>query len=127
MVDRVSDAINTIKTHENVGREECTVQYTKFIKAILDVMKKESYIGDFEEVSDGKFKKLKIKLVRRINDIGTIKPRTAVTTNEIQKYETRYIPSKDFGVLIMSTSQGMMTNREAKEKGIGGRLVAYVY
>ena len=127
MVDRVADAINTIKTNERIGRMECVLDSTKLIKSLLEVMKRESYIQDYSEYTEGKFKKLRVKLSNRINNVGVIKPRNAVTAREIQSYETRFIPSRDFGILIISTSQGMLTNREAKQKNIGGRLVAYVY
>ncbi|MDE1834932.1 MAG: 30S ribosomal protein S8, partial [Candidatus Micrarchaeota archaeon] len=69
----------------------------------------------------------KITLSKRINDIGVIKPRYPITLTDIQKFETRYIPSKDFGILIVSTPKGIMTNRQARENHIGGRLIAYVY
>ena len=127
MADRVADAINKIKTDERIGRAECVLESTKLIRAILDVMKKESYIQDYEEFTEGKFRKLKVRLSNRINNIGVIKPRIAVASREIQGYETRYIPSRDFGILILSTSNGLMTNRQAKEKNVGGRLLAYVY
>ncbi len=127
MVDRIADAINTIKTNERIGREACVLESTKFIRAILDVMKRESYIHSYEEFTDGKFKKVKVRLSNKINNIGVIKPRYAVTSKQLQSYETRYIPSRDFGILILSTPQGLMTNREAKAKNFGGRLVAYMY
>ena len=44
-----------------------------------------------------------------------------------EKFERRYLPAKGFGILIVSTSIGMMTNEEAKIKMIGGKLLAYVY
>ena len=112
-MDRFADAINMIKTHERMGREECTVNSTKLLKSVLEAMKKESYIKDYEEFKDGKVMKIRIKLSNRINSIGVIKPRYAVKKDTIQKYESRYIPSKDFGILVLSTPQGMLTNREA--------------
>ncbi|MGC8571861.1 MAG: 30S ribosomal protein S8 [Candidatus Micrarchaeia archaeon] len=127
MVDRFAEAINKIKTDERIGRQECIINSTKFIKSILEVMKKEHYIEDYEEFTDNKFKKIRIKLLNKINNIGVVKPRFALSANEIIKYEMQYIPSKDFGILILTTPQGLMTNKEAKEKNIGGRLVAYVY
>lgn len=127
MVDRFADAINTIKTNERIGRAACVLDSTKFIKAILDVMQKESYIRGYEEFTDGKFKKVRVSLANRINNIGVIKPRYAIGSRELQSYETRYIPSRDFGILILSTPQGLMTNREARAKNFGGRLVAYMY
>jgi small subunit ribosomal protein S8 len=127
MVDRIADAINTIKTNERIGRSECVLGSTKLVRSVLDVMKKEQYIQDYKEFVDGKVKRVRVMLSNRINGIGVIKPRYAVTSKEIQGYETRYIPSRDFGILIISTSQGLLTNREAKQKNIGGRLLAFVY
>jgi len=63
----------------------------------------------------------------RINDCGVIKPRFPVKKNEFEKWEKRYLPSPDVGLLVISTSKGVMTHREAKELGIGGVLLAYVY
>jgi small subunit ribosomal protein S8 len=127
MVDRVADAINTIKTNERIGRAECVLYSTKMIRAILDVMKKTLYIKGYEEFVDGKITRVRVQLSNRINMIGVVKPRYPVKSTEIQKYEMRYIPSRDFGILILSTPKGLMTNKEAKENRIGGRLVAYMY
>ncbi|MGC8669794.1 MAG: 30S ribosomal protein S8 [Candidatus Micrarchaeia archaeon] len=126
-MDRLADAINKIKTNERIGRRECVLNNTKLVKAVIEVLKSHGYIEDYEEFVDGKFKFLKIKLANKINDIGVIKPRYAVTYELIQKYETMYIPSKDFGALIISTPDGVLTNKEAYSKHIGGRLLAYVY
>jgi small subunit ribosomal protein S8 len=126
-MDRFSDEINKIKTNERIGRRECIVASTKLMRTVLDLLKSESYISGYEEFTDKKFKMLRVKLANRINSIGVIKPRYAVQCADIQKYETRYIPSGNFGVLILSTPQGVMTNLQAKEKRTGGRLLAYVY
>ncbi|MGI0100109.1 MAG: 30S ribosomal protein S8 [Candidatus Micrarchaeaceae archaeon] len=126
-MDRFADAINKIKTNERIGRMECVLYSTKLLRAVLDVMKRESYINSYEEYSDKRIKMLRVMLSNRINSIGVIKPRYSVQANSIQKYESRYIPSKDFGILILTTPGGVITNREAKEKHTGGRLLAYVY
>ncbi len=127
MVDLLSEAINIIKTNERIGRRECVVSSTKFIKSMLNVMKANGYINEFEEFREGKFPKLRVMLSNKINSIGVIRPRFAVERSRIQVYESRYVPSRDFGVIIMSTSKGLMTSKEAKEKGLGGRLIAYMY
>lgn len=126
-MDRFADAINQIKTNKHIGREGCVLHSTKLIKSVLEVMKKESYITDYEEFTEGKFKMIKLKLSNKINGIGVVKPRFAVSYKTIQKYEMRYVPSRDFGVLIISTSKGVMTNKDIKTEKIGGRLLAYVY
>ncbi len=127
MVDVLADTINKIKVYESKGMYECDVPATKLIRAVLEKMKEKSYIAGFEEVKEGKFKKIRVKLSKKINDIGVIKPRYPVTLGTYQKFEERYIPSVNFGILIVSTSDGIMTNNEAKQKKVGGRLLAYVY
>jgi small subunit ribosomal protein S8 len=126
-MDRFADAINKIKTNERIGRIECELYSTKLLKSVLEVMKKEEYIKDYTEFNQKRIKMLKVTLSNKINSIGVIKPRYAIQNDTIQKYESRYIPSKDFGILILTTPKGIMTNREAREKNIGGRLLAYVY
>jgi small subunit ribosomal protein S8 len=126
-MDRLADAINVIKTHEWMGRRECTVNSTNLLRSILEVMKRESYITNYEEFKEGKVSKIKIALSNKINKIGVVKPRYAVKKDAIQKYEARYIPSRDFGILVLSTPHGVLTNKEAKEKKTGGRLLLYVY
>jgi small subunit ribosomal protein S8 len=126
-MDMLSDSLNKIKVYENRGKYECIVSSTKLVKSVLETMKKNNYIKDFSEFKDGKFSKIKITLSKKINDIGVIKPRHAVKVDDYRKYETRYIPSRDFGILIVSTPAGIMTNKDAKSLKSGGRLLAYVY
>ncbi len=127
MTDRLADSINIIKVHELIGREECTVHSTKLTKAVFAVMQKEGYIRGYKEFAVRHAKMLHVSLAKKINDIGVIKPRFSIGSSDIQKYESRYIPSKDFGMLVISTSQGVLTSREVKERRIGGKLLAYVY
>ena len=127
MSDLLADALNKIKVYENTGRAECTVPSTRLVKNVLATLKSNGYVTEIEEFTEGKFKRLRITLSNKINDIGVVKPRHAVTFDEYQKYETRYIPSRDFGMLIISTSRGVLTSREIKQQNIGGKLLAYVY
>ncbi|RLG18725.1 30S ribosomal protein S8, partial [Nanoarchaeota archaeon] len=68
-----------------------------------------------------------VKLRGRINDCKVIKPRYSCKLDEFEKFEKRFLLSRDLGIIIVSTSKGLMTHREAKEKRIGGVLIAYVY
>ncbi len=126
--DPVADAIINIKNCELAAKEECVCKpATKLLGRILEVMKKYGYIKDFKKVEDKRGGKYIIKLSHTINDCKAIKPRYKVKKDEFEKFEKRYLPSRHIGILIVSTSQGVMSHREAKEKGIGGRLLAYVY
>jgi small subunit ribosomal protein S8 len=126
--DPLSDALNSIKTHEIVGKNECHIKpASKLIREVLTIFQSNNYIGDFEMVDDGKSGSFRVRLLGRINDCKTIKPRFAVKNMDWNSWEQRYIPGKGFGFLIVSTSKGVMTNIEAKKKKIGGRLIAYIY
>lgn len=127
MVDRLAEAINTIKNNEYIGREECVVYSTKLVKRLLDIMRENGYIESYEEFDDRYAKRARVRLSKRINSIGVVKPRHSIKRSTIIDYEQRYIPSKDFGILVISTPSGVITNREARERGIGGRLLAYMY
>jgi small subunit ribosomal protein S8 len=47
--------------------------------------------------------------------------------NEFELWEKKFLPSREVGILVVSTSRGVLSHREAKEKGIGGKLLAFVY
>ncbi|MBU2561300.1 MAG: 30S ribosomal protein S8 [Nanoarchaeota archaeon] len=126
--DPLSNLMSKILNYEKVGKKECVMKPTSVvIKKVLDILNAEGYVGKYEEVDDGRGKYIKISLLGNINKCGSIKPRFAVTVDNYEKFEKRFLPSKDFGLLIVSTSQGMMTHYAAKEKNLGGRLIAYCY
>jgi small subunit ribosomal protein S8 len=126
--DPLADALNTIKTHEMTGKSDCTLRPASgLIREVLLIFQRKGYIGDFEFVDDGTSGMFRVRLIGKINSCGVVKPRFAVKKLEWNKWEQRYIPSRDFGTLIVSTPKGIMTNSEAKDKGTGGRLIAYVY
>lgn len=113
---------------ERVGKREVVVRpASKMIKTILGIMNDHRYLGSVEETADDKGSWLKINLLGNLNKCGVIKPRFAAKNTEYEKWEKRYLPAKDFGILIVSTPQGVMTHTQAKEKKIGGRLLAYCY
>lgn len=126
--DPLSDALNTIKTHKMVGQNKCTVKpASKLIREVLNLFQTNSYIGEFEYVDDGKSGFFVLKELGAINSCGVVKPRFNVKASEWAKWEQRFIPSRGYGMLVVSTSQGVMTNSEAKKRRIGGRLIAYIY
>lgn len=127
MTDHLADALNTIKTHETVGQNICTVKATKIIADILKVLKDHKYLKDYKKLEDGRGGWFEVHLDGRINDCGVIKPRMPVKRYEWAKREQEFIPGFGVGLLIVSTPNGIMTNSEAEKKHVGGRLLAYVY
>lgn len=126
--DPLANALSIVLTDEKSGRSESKIRpSSKIIKKVLDVMKSNKYVGDFEEIKDGKGNTIKLNLIGNINKCGVIKPRYSVKKNEFEKFEERYLLARDMGILVVSTPAGIITHKEAKKKGIGGKLLAYCY
>jgi small subunit ribosomal protein S8 len=126
--DPLNDAMCVMKNAANDGKSECIVQpSSKLIGRVLKVMQDHGYINQFEYIEDGKAGQFRVMMEGAINNCGVIKPRYSVKANEIERVEARYLPAQDFGVLILTTTAGVITQNRAKELGIGGKLLAYVY
>ena len=126
--DPLANMMSLILNNELIGRSECMIKpVSKIIKESLKVMKQHEYIGDFKETEDGRGNYIQLTLIGNINKCGVIKPRYRVKNNEFEKFEKRYLPAKDLGILFVSTPKGIMTHYDAKVKKQGGRLLAYCY
>ena len=125
--DLLSDVLYVMNNAENIGRTSVTVPASKLVKDVLMVMQRSNYIGSFEFVDDRKAGKFNIELVGKINKSRSVRPRFSITKDAYEKWETRYLPAKNFGILIISTSKGVMNQKEALELGVGGRLLGFVY
>ncbi|OGI11944.1 30S ribosomal protein S8 [Candidatus Micrarchaeota archaeon RBG_16_36_9] len=125
--DLLSDVLSGIKNGDKNGKREAITPFSKLIKDVLLILQKQNYIGDFEKIDDKKGGRVKIQLLGKINDCNSIKPRFYVKKDGYDKWEKRYLPAISLGFLILSTPQGIMTHDVAKEKGIGGTLLAFIY
>jgi len=127
-MDAVGNGLTTIMNNEMRHKRECVINpASKLLGRVLRVMQLNGYIGEFEFVDDGRSGKFKVQLLGRVNNCGAIKPRFPVKSNKIEIWEKRFLPSSDVGVLVVSTPQGVLSHREARERKIGGRLLAFVY
>jgi len=128
LLDPLADALSNIMNHEMAGKKTVIVKpASKLIGEVLKIMLQEGYIGEFEYIDDGRAGKFRVQLLGRINKCGVIKPRFPVKKKDYEKWEKKFLPAHDIGILIVSTPQGVMTHKEAIKRGIGGRLLAYVY
>jgi len=128
MNDLINNAVANIKNSSRIGKEEVLIAPTsRLLIDVLTIFQKGGYIGEFEVLEDKKGGQVKIKLIKKINDCGIIKPRFPVGFEEYDKWEKRYLPARDFGILVVTTPKGVMTHKEAKEQKTGGRLIAYIY
>jgi small subunit ribosomal protein S8 len=131
MMDTLANALAAIQNASMRSKSEVLIMpASKLILNVLKVLQREGYIGEFEYIDDGRWGKVKVQLLGRINKIGVIKPRFSVTYRELVEFPEwlkKYLPAYNIGVLIISTSSGVMSHREAVEKHLGGVLLAYVY
>ena len=121
VADVLNQMMNAIKARKEVL---VTKRYSKLVLSILALAKLKGYVKEYsinrEEDS------LKIVL-GKINGCSSISPRYAVNSEELDKYVSRFLPSKNIGIIIVSTSKGLMTHLTAQEKKLGGSLIAYFY
>lgn len=128
MMDTLANGLTSIMNNEMRNKQECVISpASKLLGRVLRVMQLSGYIGEFEFIDDGRSGKFKVQLLGRINKCGAIKPRFSVGTTQFETWEKRFLPSRDIGILVVSTSQGVVSHRKAKKKKIGGRLLAFIY
>ncbi|HIH12706.1 MAG: small subunit ribosomal protein S8 [archaeon GW2011_AR9] len=126
--DPLAAALTKVVNAERVGKREILIRpASSMIKKVLSIMNDHNYIGTYEEIPDGRGSVLKVNLLGNVNRCGVIKPRFSTKINQFEKWEKRYLPAHEFGIMVVSTPQGMMTHTQAKEKSIGGKLIAYCY
>ncbi len=125
--DILSDMFNIIKNAEATGKSSCVVPFSGLAKDILKVMQENKYVGNFESVDDGKGGKFTVGLIGRINACQSIKPRFSVQVKEIIKWEKRFLPAENVGILLITTPKGVMDQNKAKKMNEGGKLLGFVY
>jgi small subunit ribosomal protein S8 len=126
--DPLANALSKINQYEKLGKNECIIAPgSKIIADVLGIFKRTDYIKGYDKIKEGKKEIFKVKLNGNINDCGVIKPRFPIKKADFEKFEKRYLPSRDMGIIIISTVNGMIDHEKAKELKIGGKLVAYCY
>ena len=127
-MDPLVNALNTILVHENRHRKECIIcPASNLVGRVLRLIQSKGYIGEIEFIDDGRQGKFRVQLFGRINDCKAVRPRYSVSVKSLEKYEKRFLPSRDMGTMIISTPKGVLSQEDAKEQNVGGRILAYVY
>lgn len=131
VTDTISDMLTRIRNANMVKHQIVQIPSTKMSLAITEILKEEGFIEDFENYSEDEKKYLLISLkytgksrkpvICKIERVS--KPGLRVYTNS--KKLPRVLD--DLGIAIISTSKGVMTNLKAKELGIGGEVLCYIW
>jgi len=126
--DPLTNALSTIVANEERHKKECIISpASSLIGKVLRIIQSKGYIGEIEFIDDGRAGKLRVQLFGRINECRAVTPRYSVKIKNFEKWEKRFLPGRNLGILILSTSKGVMTHEAAEENNIGGRVLAYVY
>ena len=130
MTDTIADMLTRIRNALVAKHETVDVPASSIKKAIAEILVEEGYIKSYEIVEDGIVKTIRIKL-----KYGPNKQRVIVGIKRISRPGLRVYACKDeipkvlggLGIAILSTSRGVMTDREARKLGVGGEVLAYVW
>lgn len=127
-LNTVADAMSTLKNASDTGKSEVTIQPAgKLIGEMLKIMKEAGYIREFSRIEDGRGDQYTVVMSGMINRCGVISPRFSLGLAEMEYWEQLYLPSKSIGMLMVSTSKGVMSHLDARRSGVGGELLGYVY
>ena len=127
--DLIADAFTMIRNAIMARKDNVDVPASNTIKSILEILKKENYIDNFKIIEDKKQGRLRIYLKYILGKSAIIGIRR-VSKPGLRVYVKRdKIPSvlRGKGLAIISTSHGIMTDKEAKTLKIGGEVVGYVW
>ena len=131
MSDPIADMLTRIRNGNTAKHDTVDVPVSKIKQAIADILTNEGYIKGYELIEDGVKSTMRISL-----KYGKDKNEKVITgIKKISKPGLRVFAGKDelpkvlggLGVAIISTSQGVMTDKDAREKGIGGEVIAFVW
>ena len=126
--DLLADALSAITNAIKSRKKSCVVKpSSKLVNKVLELFKREGYIAGYEAVMSNRGGETRIVFNGKMNTCLAVKPRFSTKKDEIEKFEKRYLPAREFGCLIISTPKGLLTHQEAKEAGVGGKIIAYVY
>ncbi len=135
MTDPIADMLTRVRNALMVKKTEVILPYSKIKFALAKILEQEKWIKNAEIFGLGdeekKFSK-QIKIVLKYNEdnqpaIGTIKRISKPGRRIYVKKEKIPRVLNGFGINILSTSQGLMVDHEAKEKGLGGEIICEVY
>jgi len=130
MTDPIADFLTRIRNANSVNHEKVEIPASKVKRTLAEILKEEGFIKDVEYIEDGKQGILRLYL-----KYGPNKQKVITGIKRISKPGLRVYAKKDqlprvlggLGVAIISTSQGIMSDKKARKKGLGGEVICYIW
>ncbi|MCD8028944.1 MAG: 30S ribosomal protein S8 [Erysipelotrichaceae bacterium] len=129
VTDPIADMLTRIRNANQQRHEEVAIPHSKLKVELAEILKKEGFIKDYRIEGEGVIKNIVITLKYKGND-RVISGLKRVSKPGLRQYaKVDEIPKvlNGLGIVILSTSQGLMTDKEARAKHIGGEVLAYVW
>lgn len=129
ITDPISDMLTRIRNAQAVKKREIVMPFSKVKFAIAKILEKEGYVQDVRQVEEGKFRTLRIGLkyqdrspvIQSLRRVSTPGRRVYTKSTELPKILS------DLGIAIISTPNGLMTNKEARARHLGGEVICEIY
>ena len=124
----LADALKTLSNAEKRGKRQVLLRpSSKVLVRFLTEMQKHGYIGDFTIVDDHRAGKIVVELIGRLNKCGVVSPRFDIQIKDLDKWCNAILPSRHFGHIILTTSVGIMDHDEARQRGVGGKILGFFF
>ncbi|MCT2536588.1 30S ribosomal protein S8 [Aquibacillus koreensis] len=130
MTDPIADMLTRIRNANMVRHEKLELPASKVKKEIADILKREGFVRDYEYVEDNKQGVLRIFLKYGVNEERVITGLKRISKPGLRVYaKADEIPKvlNGLGIAIVSTSKGVLSDKEAREQAIGGEVLAYIW
>lgn len=128
--DPIADMLTRIRNAQVTRKDSVSMQTSRMKRDIAQILLDEGYIASFEEVNDGKFTNLVINLKYGQNKERVITGLKRISSPGLRIYAgAEELPKVlgGLGIAIISTSKGVMTDKNARKLGIGGEVLAYIW
>lgn len=130
MTDPIADMLTRIRNANSVYHDKVEIPASKIKQAIVEILKSEGFVKDFEMIPDGKQGVLRVAL-----KYGSNREKVITGIKRISKPGLRVYAKNDqlprvlggLGIAIISTSKGIMSDKQARKEGLGGEVIAYVW
>jgi small subunit ribosomal protein S8 len=130
MTDPIADMLTRLRNANTAHHDDVSMPSSKMKVGIAEILKREGYIADFQVTDARVGKTLTLNLKYGPNRAPALVGLTRVSKPGLRKYaKSTELPRVlgGLGVAILSTSSGLLTDRQAREKGVGGEVLAFVW
>ncbi|MFC6169671.1 30S ribosomal protein S8 [Loigolactobacillus jiayinensis] len=130
MTDPIADYLTRIRNANMVRHESLEVPASNMLRSISEILKREGFIRDFESVEDDKQGIIRVFLKYGKDNERVISGLKRISKPGLRAYvKADAVPKvlNGLGIAILSTSEGILTDKEARAKNIGGEVLAYIW